>query len=254
MTFQNDNSDAGLFIMHLHKNKLEILLGLALIINLVFWFSIRGVQAKWTNVPPPPDKKYAAAYGLGDKTFAYRLNGIMIQNFGDTGGRVTSLKDYNFENLAKWFFLQHYLDPNSDYIPYVASYLFGSLQEPEKYRPVLSYLETVGTMPQGEKWRWLAHATFMARYTIKDLDLALRLAEKLAALANENMPAWATNMPAFILAAQGEKEAAYALLLEILKSSGDKMHPNEVNSTRIYICTRILSEEEAAVNPLCENQ
>ncbi|MBI1301032.1 MAG: hypothetical protein GC137_05145 [Alphaproteobacteria bacterium] len=237
----------------MRKKRLEILLGLALVINIAFWFSIRGVQAKWTNVPPPPDKKYAASYGLGDKAFAHRLNGIMIQNFGDSGGRSTALKDYNYENLAQWFFLQHYLDPASDYIPYVAAYLFGSLQEPEKYRPVISYLETVGTQPGDDKWRWLAQATFMARYTIGDLDLALKLAEKLASLPNDDLPGWVHNMPGFIMAAQGEKEAAYALLLEILKSSADKMHPNEVNSTKIYICTRILSDEEAAVNPLCNN-
>ena len=32
------------------------------------------------------------------------------------------------------------------------------------------------------------------------------------------------------------------LMLEILKSNVDSMHPNEVNAARAYICDQILSE------------
>ncbi len=227
-------------------------LAAVLVLNVAFWFSIRDIRSHWNNVPPVPDEKYASAYGLGDKSFAYRLNGIMIQNLGDTGGRVTSLKDYDYGKLAKWFFLQDHLDKKSNFIPYLAGYYFSGVQEPEKFRPVLDYLEQVGNRDYGQKWRWLAQAVFIARYKLNDLDKALSLANVMAKINNDNMPSWARQMPAFIMSAKGEKDAAYALMLEILKTSADKMHPNEVNAMRAYICEQILEMEEAKQDPICE--
>ncbi len=232
---------------------IQIFLVLALILNITFWFSVRDMGARWGNVPPPPDIKYAASYGLGDASFAYRINGIMIQNLGDTGGMITPLEDYNYETLSNWFYLQDHLDQTSDFTPYLAAYYFGSVQNPSLLPPLLNYLSDVGGRSYGEKWRWLAQGVFLARYKLKDLDKALKMAEFLADTKNDNVPAWVRQMPAFVLSARGEKEAAYAILLEILKSRGENLHPNEVNATKAYICTRILDKKEAKSNPLCEN-
>lgn len=84
----------------------KIFLFLALVANIGLWFSARGVQAKWMNVPPAPEQRFASAYGLGDPQLSYRSVGIMIQNMGDAGGRTTSLSDYNYEELVKWFFFR----------------------------------------------------------------------------------------------------------------------------------------------------
>ncbi len=232
---------------------IQICLALALVLNILFWLSVRDVKSRWSNVPPPPNIKYASIYGLGDASFAYRLNGIMMQNLGDTGGRVTPLKDYNYETLGRWFYLQDSLDPVSNFTPYLAAYYFSNVQKPEMLPPLLDYLSDIGNRPYGEKWRWLAQGVFLARYQLKDLDRALEMANALANTKNDNVPVWVHQMPAFVLSARGEKEAAYAILLEILKSRGEKLHPNEVNATKAYICTRILGKEDAAVNPLCES-
>ncbi len=230
---------------------IQIFLIFTLVVNFLFWLWVRDMRVSWNNVPPAPDVKYAPLYGLGDSSLAYRLNALTIQNLGDTGGRTTSLKDYNYERLTKWFYLQDALDPISDFIPYLASYYFGGVQEPEKLRPVLDYLSDIGNRSYGEKWRWLAQGVFLARYKLKDLDRALEMAEILAATENENAPEWVRQMPAFIMSAKGEKNAAYALMLEILKTRGDKLHPNEVNAMKDYICKRILDKQDADQNPLC---
>ena len=233
-------------------NRVQFFLIFTLIINIAFWFYGRELQSRWINVPPAPSDKYASAYGLGDSGFAYRLNGIMLQNLGDTGGRVTSLNDYKYDELSKWFFLQNKLDVNSDYTPYLASYYFGSVQDPKKFRPVLDYLTSVGLQPAGQKWRWLAHGVYLARFKIKDLDKALEMANVLAKTRYDKAPGWVKQMPAFVMTDKGEKKAAYALLVEILKTSAQDLHPNEVNAMRAYICSRLLTKEEAGVNPLCQ--
>ncbi len=240
-----------------HKNKTDMLvrlaLALALALNILFWFHVRSLHARWDSVPPPPDKKFAAIYGLGDTSFSYRLNGIMLQNMGDTGGRTTSLKDYDYNRLTRWFFLQDSLDPVSNYVPYLATFYFGAVQEPDKFRPVLDYLKDIGVRPHGEKWRWLVYAVQMAKNNIGDKDKALELAQILANTNYDDTPAWVKQMPAFVLTDRGDKKEAYALMLEILKTSADKMHPNEVNAMKYYICQQILEPQEAADNPLCED-
>ncbi|MDB2682953.1 hypothetical protein N9Z27_01725 [Alphaproteobacteria bacterium] len=237
------------------ERKIWIVLSIALIGCIGLWFTTKHYQSKWTNVPPPPGKLSAAGAGLGDTIFAYRSYGILLQNMGDQGGRTTNLRDYNFENLGNWFTLLHSFDSKSNFIPYIASFYFGGVDDenhPQKLKPIVDYLEIAGNSTEGEKWRWLAQAAYIARFKMKDLDRALNIAQKLSTLDNPNLPMWARNMPANVLNAQGEKEAAYGLLLSILDSEGDKMQAAEINATKAYICEQILDTAEAKNNPLCQ--
>lgn len=233
--------------------KFEIMLACALVLNIAFWLSVRDYQSRWGNVPPAPPKSSAASSGLGDVSLAYRSIGLMLQNLGDTGGRVTSLKDYDYNMLTTWFFIQHHLDPHSNYTPYLAAYYYSATQDPKAYYPVLDYLEKVGLSAEDEKWRFLAHAVYLARFVIDDKERALELANKLAAHPKPDLPAWTRQMPAFVMTQQGDKKAAYALLLEILKSSAETLHPNEITNMRYYICDRVLTPQEAEFDPLCKD-
>ena len=235
------------------EKKVVFILSLALVINIAFWFYSRNIKAEWLNVPPPPHKKYASSYGIGDNQFAYRVIGLMIQNFGDSGGRVTALKEYNYDHLTQWFYVADYLDRTSNFIPYLAAYYFSALQEPEKYRPVLSYLRDVGLRTEGEKWRFLVRAVVVARKVMGDLDTSLALAEELAHHSKEDIPVFTKQMPAFVLKEKGDKELAYTIMVEILKSSAGKLRPEEVNQMVYHICNQILSEAEAKKDPLCAN-
>ncbi len=234
------------------EKRVEFCLAVALVANIFLWFHLRAEQSVWANVPPAPDENVAAAYGLGDSSFAYRINGLQLQNLGDTGGRVTALEDYNYEELGRWFFLQDTLDEQSDYIPYLAAYYFSNAQDVQLIEPVIDYLHHVGVKPEPHKWRWLAQAIYLARFRMKNYDKAFSLAQVLAKLDIDNAPTWVKQMPAFIKGQSGEKEAAYALMLQILKTNGEGMHPTEMYSMRVYMCTRLLSEEQAVKNPLCD--
>lgn len=222
-----------------------------LLLNICFWFQTKDLRARWLNVPPVPKAAGVKIFGLGDAKLSYRVIGVMLQNMGDTGGRTTALRDYDYEALARWFYLADKLDPVSNFVPVLAAYYYGSGDPGKKVAPLVDYLEYVGNRPEGEKWRWLAHAVYLARFQMNDTEKAYELATKLANIKNDQMPMWARQMPAFILNAKGDKEAAYDIMIEILKTKGDKLHPNEVNAMRDYICTRLLDKKQAAENPLC---
>ncbi|MCB9982091.1 MAG: hypothetical protein H6861_00225 [Rhodospirillales bacterium] len=241
----------------IHKKTWGLLLAcfaLTITLNVTLWSSVRNIKVEWSNVPPTPGLTGALWSSLGDPQLAYRVYGIMIQNMGDTGGRVINLRKYDYDALGRWFHLQHELDPRSDFTPYLAGYFFGGVREaPEKVKPVIDYLEQAAGTGQGEKWRFLVHAIFLARYRMNDMDKALELAQKLASFDNPDMPSWSRQMQFFIMNAKGEKQAAYEMMVNLLKTEGANLHPNEVNATLAYICEQILTPDQAALDPICRD-
>lgn len=234
--------------------KIYALFALALVLNVALWAYARPVKSGWLNVPPAPARESAGFFGLGDKAFAYRAVGIMLQNLGDTGGRTTSLKAYDYGALADWFYLADFLDPHSDFVPYLAAFYFGGVDDPAKVAFMVDYLHAAGNRNEGKKWVWLGQAVYLARFKMNDLDKAYRMAVEMANMPRPDMPAWTRQMPAFIMNAKGDKQAAYDIMVETLRSNAKTMHPVEINFMRDYICTRILDKEEARKDPVCREE
>ncbi|MCC7038556.1 MAG: hypothetical protein IT560_14805 [Alphaproteobacteria bacterium] len=218
------------------KSRLNIVLVAALALNLAFWAGSRFIYAKWEGVPPVPTHDGAAMMALGDQQFAYRLGAITLQNLGDSGGRVTPIRNYDYARLGAWFKLLDDLDPASDHVPMLAAYYFGATRVPADVAVVVDYLSHVGVRPVGSKWRWLVQAVFLARHRLGDLQLALDLAYKLSKmqLVDDVLPGWARQMPAFVLKEQGDREDARKIITELLQT-GHGFHPNEVNYMKTYL-------------------
>ncbi len=220
--------------------------------QVVTWSEVRPIKARWANVPPVPSRAGFTGFSLGDPQFGYRVAGVTLQNLGNTGGRTQKFETYDYNRLGQWFALSRSLDQKSNFVPYLAAYYFGAVTEPEKLKPLVSYLEQAGQDEGAGKFRWLAQAVYLARYKIKDMDEAYRLANELAMLPDPKLPYWAKQMPAFVLTDMGDKDAAYAIMVETLKSSRNTLPQNEVNAMLDYICKRILDADKAKTDPLCE--
>lgn len=227
---------------------------LALVGNILVWKQSSLRQAEWANVPPPPSAAGVAVSFLGDRELAYRTSAIALQSFGNATGQDQALREYNYDHLAQWFFMTDRLDPKSDYVPFLASFYFGATQNSQQLYPVINYLRQIGKYPYGDKWRWLGQAVFLARHKLKDQKFALQLAEELAGTYRPGMPAWPLQMKAIIASDIGDKDLAYGMMVEILKSSADTMHPNEVNFMVDYICNHILSPVQKGKDALCQGQ
>ncbi|TNE31892.1 MAG: hypothetical protein EP349_03185 [Alphaproteobacteria bacterium] len=231
------------------------LLFFILALNFLLWSASHNVRARWTGIPPAPSENTAAGITLGDRQFAYRSGALTLQNLGDTGGRTIPLKDMDYTKLGQWFHLLNSLDPVSNHIPLIAAYYFGGIQASEetsaKIWVVIDYLASVGTTLEHDKWRWLAHAAFLARHKTEDLNYALELANKLTAMDpdGEVLPLWARHMPAFILTALDQKDAARALLEAVLVT-GTNLHPNEANFLRAYLIEQLGVPEDEIGNSL----
>jgi hypothetical protein len=225
---------------------------IALILNGALWFSVRYEQPRWTNIPPAPSMISAVMPALGDTQLAYRAITLSLQNFGYVGGRETNLKEYDYEALRGWLMLQHSLDPLSNATPTLAGFMFGANKDSDQLGPIVDYLELAGAVDAPQKWRWLVQAIFIARHKMQDYDRAYEIASKLAAINDPDMPAWTKQMRAFVRNNQGEKQAALGLMLELLNSEGETMHPSDINAIKGYVCEQISTPEEAQTYPLCQ--
>ena len=209
----------------------KILLVVTALIAGGLWYAFQDVRTTWKGVPPPPTPGSVVSGALGDAQLGYRMSGLTLQHLGDEGGISTPLTDYDYPRLIEWMEAMYTLDPRSDFVPMLAAYYFGATPDADDAMRIVDFLEVVGNDPEGEKWRWLAQAVFLARYKGEDTDRALDLAQKMAALYGKKgggMPLWTLQMPAFILAAQGENTAARDLLQTILETTPN-LSANEVN-------------------------
>ena len=232
--------------MQTRPASVRLALFIALGLNLALWGGSHEVDSQWGGVPPVPTLRGAVMMSLGDPEFSYRFLALALQNFGDLGGDTTPLKNYDYKRLGQWFFLLHDLDPASDHVPMVAAYYFGATKVPKDAAVVVHYLSTVGQVPVGGKWRWLAHAAYLAQHRVYDTGLALTLAYKLARM-NQNgvtMPQWARQMPAFVLTSRGDKDAAKKLMEGMLVTEKN-VDPAELNFMQSYLTEQLgVSPEE----------
>lgn len=224
---------------------------LVIALQVLAWLQVRTERARWLNVPQVPGENGAAAIALGDRQFAYRTIGVMLQNLGDTGGRTTAFRDYDYDRLTGWFRLADKMDPHANFVPILAAFYFSSTDNPAQIVPLAQYLHDVGNSIEGQRWRWLAQAIYLARYKMNDLDKAYAWAQELAALPRADMPIWTKQMPAFVRNAEGDKQAAYDIMIEIMRSGKNSLPREEMNAMQYYICKRILDEAQAAKDPIC---
>lgn len=211
---------------------------ITLSLQAAFWWRTRDLQAGWEGVPPAPSNQVAKALAMGDGQFLYRAATFVLQNMGDEGGRVTPLKDYDYQRLGQWFFLLDQFDPQSEYLPVLVGYYYSLSQNPDDIRIVISFLAHIAIRDPVRNWRWLAHAIYLARHRVGDMNLALSLAYRMAAIRGPGIPIWAQQMPAFVLADVGEKEAARNLMEAIIDSQTD-LEPSEIEFMRDFIENRL---------------
>lgn len=237
----------------LHSKKIKLYTVTVLFLNALLWVSVRNEQASWANVPSAPSLNSSLVSSLGDKSFLYRANGIMLQNLGEWDGQGRFLDNYNYKHIEAWLFLQHELDPYSNHSPSLAAMYFGAAKQPENIEHLVDYLHLAGNNPEGKKWRWLAQAVHMLRHKVQNNEKAYKFALDLSNLnqENPNMPAWTRQLPALIKSSEGNKEEALKIMKSILQYEIHNLHPAEVFATTEYICTRLLEEAEAKQEEIC---
>lgn len=218
--------------------KTDIYLYIFLVVQIALWTQTRHFKPDYTIVPDVPSELSVKAFSFGDEQFYFRTLAFDLQNAGDTFGRFTALKLYNYEKLYHWFSLLDKLDSKSHFVPSIAAYYYSQTQNTPDIKYVVKYLEETSEKDLYNKWWWMSQAVYLANHKLEDKDWALRLAYKLASTPRNDIPLWAKQMPAFILEQKGEEQQAMQIIADILKNV-DKIDEGELNFMSYFVSERL---------------
>lgn len=187
--------------------------------QIIFQIKTEYIKPNIYVVPPLPNKYMINALSLGDKEFYFRVLALKIQNAGDTFGRNTPLKNYDYKELYQWFTLLDSLNSEARIIPSLASYYYAQTQNKEDTIYIVNYLNERASKNVDKNWWWLFQAIYIARSVLSDNNLALELAEKLSTNNAKDAPLWTKQMPAFIYSKMGKHCDAFLVITKILQEN-----------------------------------
>jgi hypothetical protein len=218
--------------------KSDICFYLFLVAQILLWTQTKSHKPNLAIVPDVPSELSIKAMSLGDEQFYFRTLAFQLQNAGDTFGRFTALRDYNYNQLYHWFTLLDTLDAKSNFVPSLAAYYYSQTQNTPDVKYVAQYLEETSMRDLYNKWWWMSQAVYLANYKLKDKDWALRLAYELASTPRNDIPIWAKQMPAFIHEQRGEEEQALQIISSIINNV-DNIDQGELNFMAYFVKERL---------------
>ena len=203
------------------RKKNQILTALLVAVGIgqvAFAWNVKDIRPELGYVPTPPSAEFIDGLALGDRQFLFRILALTIQNSGDTFGRFSPLKLYNYEDLRSWLYLQDILDPKSDYMPSLAAYYFSQTQTVADISYLVDYLYDHAKQDVTNKWWWLMQTIYLANHKLKNPDLALEVAKP---LRNSELPVMAQQLLAIVHEQRGEIDQAFDIIKEIQRNVED---------------------------------
>jgi hypothetical protein len=216
----------------------DYLVILFLLLQGIFWYKTNLIKPEMMIVPNVPGEATVKALSFGDEQLYFRVLALELQNMGDTYGRFTALKNYNYKKLAQWFTLMDSLDSQSNFIPSLASYYFSQTQNKPDVRYIVDYLDMHGSRDPAKKWWWLSQAVYLSNHVLNDKARALEISMKLAKAPGKDIPLWARQMPAFIHEQLGEKDEALVIIQSIMQNEKN-ISDSELNFMHYFIKDRL---------------
>lgn len=211
------------------------LLLLFLLFQLGFWAKTHHIEPDIGVVPEVPGKDTLKALTFGDEQFYFRVMAFTLQNAGDTFGRFTALRYYDYNKLYLWFTLLDSLDSRSNMIPSMATYYFAQTQNTPDVRYIVDYLYEHSTRDVGRKWWWLLQSIYLSLHKLQDNDLALKVSTP---LQDNAVPVWARQMTAVVHEKRGEMEDALRIM-ETIKENVKDIPESDLNFMTYFVKERL---------------
>lgn len=163
-----------------------------------------------------------AAYrgaAMGSEALMSYLLAIKLQLHDNQLGQHSRYSRIDYRLLVRWLETISGISPGTEYPLLLASRVYSSTRDTEQLRHLLGYIETGFDRNPQLHWRRMTEATLIAKHKMGDLELALRLAEKVASQPPEiKMPAWARDFRFLLLADLNEFESAIAIIQALLNT------------------------------------
>ena len=181
----------------------------------VFAWNSRDIRPQLSIVTSPPSPATRDALAFGDHQLLYRFWALDLQNAGDTGGRATPMRDYNYDYVIGWLAALHDLDLQASHHVVLAAHYFAQTPNLSDVRRIVEFIVRDAEASPKEKWYWLTQAIALAETRLNDAPYALDIAERLARYDFPEMPHWIFMFPAVLLEKMGRTAEARAVIEDV---------------------------------------
>jgi len=203
-----------------------LLLGFALLLLVQIAYhhlSRERLEARYQPLSRPYMADTYRAAAMGSERLLGYLLALRLQLHDNQAGQHFRYSLIDYDLLVDWLETLSVIDTGSEYPMLLASRIYTQTGDTERLRKILDFIERRFDDNPQLRWRRLAEASLIAKHKLDDLELALRLAEKLAAQpANVDMPRWARDFEFLLLAEMNETESAIAIIQALLQSGSIK--------------------------------
>ena len=204
-----------------------IILLVSFFLQCAWHFSLSHTEVKRQKLADPPAKEVIELVSLSDPVTAAKIVMLWLQAFDNQPGVSIPLKELNYEQVTKWLNLILGLDNKTQYPLLAAIRFYAGVQNEEKQRLMIEYVTKKFLEDPNERWSVMAHAAYIAKHRVKDMQLALKCAQLLRLNAKgDNVLHWAKQMEFFVLEDMGELESAKVLIGGLL-DSGELEDPHQ---------------------------
>jgi hypothetical protein len=157
---------------------------------------------------------------MGSEKLLGYLLAIRLQLHDSQAGRYFNYNRIDYSVLVEWLEQITRINLASEYPMLLASRVYAQTREKSRLRLMLDFIERNFDHNPQQHWRRLAEASVIAKHQLGDLELALRMAQKLALQpASTVMPHWARDIRFLLLAELNELESAIAIIEALLQSN-----------------------------------
>lgn len=179
----------------------------------------RQLDASYRDLSSPLSGASYRAIAMGSEQLLGYLLAIRLQLHDNQAGQHFNYDLIDYGILIDWLDRITELSLGTEYPMLLASRVYSSTGDHSRLRLLLEFIAKRFEDDPQRHWRRLAEACLLARHKLGDLELALRLAERLAQQPpSVTMPQWARDFRFLLLAELNEFEAAIAIIEALLQT------------------------------------
>ena len=191
----------------------------ALLVQLSFAMLTPRAAPSAADLKAPPSVAMITVASLGDPLPAAKIMNLLLQAHDNQPGLSIPFASLDYPMVVRWLERIIDLDPRGPYPLLAASRLYGEVPDAARQRLMLDFVHRQFLGDPNRRWAALAHAAYVARHRLLDLDLAREYARSLRLYATSTaVPAWAKQMEILLLADMNELATARVLLGALLES------------------------------------
>jgi hypothetical protein len=205
-------------LSHVSRPVLALLVA-ALALQIAWHAAAPAPRARAPDLTMPPTTALLRLASLGVPVALAKILMLQLQAFDYQSGSRVPYRELDYARVQAWLTRILELDPEGQYPLLAASRLYAEVPDEAKQRSMLEFVYRQYLLDPNRRWPWLAHAAYLAKHRLKDMDLALKYATALQHYTTaKDVPIWVTTMEIFIREDLNELETVRLMIGGLIAS------------------------------------